>query len=240
MFTPILELLAPDRCVLCDGPVERPGMGWCDGCLGQLPRLEADRCAACGAVWPSGAACGVCRREGRPWSGVMSVLDYEGVVPDLMARWKYPGDATISRPMARLFTAALEARGDLGGAVVVPVPQAGRSWARRGFSPAVDLARAVGRRIDAPVVHALARVRGAPAQGGLTAAERRRNVARLFRAAPGRRRELRGGPVLLVDDVATTTSTASACAAVLREAGAASVAVATLVRARGEPCTRPT
>lgn len=171
---------------------------------------------------------------------MVSALGYEGLVPDLVARWKYPGDATISRPMGRLLVEALEARGDIAGGVVVPVPQAGASWSRRGFSPAVDLARAVGRRLDAPVVHALERVRGAPAQVGLTAGERRRNVARLFRVAAGRRKQLHGCRVLLVDDVATTTSTAAACAAVLRDAGAASMVVATLARARGEPCTRPT
>ena len=62
-------------------------------------------------------------------------------------------------------------------------------------------------------------------QRGLSRAERRRNVAGVFEAAP---RALRS--VVLVDDVFTSGATANAAASALRKAGAARVEVVTFAR----------
>jgi predicted amidophosphoribosyltransferase len=62
----------------------------------------------------------------------------------------------------------------------------------------------------------------------LTNAKRRANVSGAFRVARGR--PLQGMRVLLVDDVVTTGATASACARVLKRAGAAHVALLALAR----------
>jgi predicted amidophosphoribosyltransferase len=65
-------------------------------------------------------------------------------------------------------------------------------------------------------------------QAGLTNAKRRANVSGAFRIVRGR--PLAGMRVLLVDDVVTTGATASACARVLKRAGAAHVALLALAR----------
>ena len=111
--------------------------------------------------------------------------------------------------------------------IVVPVPL--HPWRRvsRGFNQAERLARHVGP----PVVHALARWSWTPAQATLPAAARRINGTRAFGLAPritaaGRHvlhTCLTGARVLLVDDVMTTGSTLSACARVLKHAGAKEV-----------------
>ena len=155
---------------------------------------------------------------------MLSAVHYEGAVPELVARWKYLPDPTLSRPLARLLEQALHAWGGRGG-LVVPVPQGEASWHRRGFSPSVDVARAMGR----PLRAAVKRRGRAPAQVGLTARQRRRNVRRLFEIAP--QAGVTGEHVLLVDDVVTTTATATAVARLLREAGARSVTVASVARA---------
>jgi predicted amidophosphoribosyltransferase len=66
------------------------------------------------------------------------------------------------------------------------------------------------------------------AQAGLTLAQRRDNLTGVFRVS-GRSR-IEGRRVLLIDDVFTTGATASACAAVLKRAGAHSVVLLTLAR----------
>lgn len=239
-LAPLIELLAPDRCAACDGPVHPPGAGWCDGCSRTLPWHDAGRCAACGSALDGRGACPGCRAAGRPWSSVGAALAYEEPFQSLIQRWKYPGDPALSRAMGHLLHRA--AGGLAPGTHVVPVPQAESSWRGRGFSPSLDLARQLARRNGLPLVHAIDRAAGGATQVGLTAGQRRRNVARLFRPAPRQARSLAGHRVLLVDDVVTTTATAVACAEILLQADARSVRVLTLARAwgRGVPCTRVT
>ena len=96
----------------------------------------------------------------------------------------------------------------------------------RSHVPAERLARALGRDWWLPSEELLVRVRGARRQAGLRRDERRANIRGLFATvgrAPPR--------VALIDDVYTTGATASACASVLRKAGARHVDVVCLSRA---------
>jgi len=241
LLAPLVEAIAPDSCAVCEGPVHRQGQGWCGRCAGDLPWLDPRRCAACGALWTTPGPCRACLGAGRPWTGMVAALSYEDPVRERIQRWKYPGDAALSRPLGHLLLRALGDCRDLGEGCVVPVPQAETSWRGRGFSPSVDLARAVARGRGVALVHAIDRNRGGTPQVGLTADQRQRNVARLFRLAPRRARALAGRQVLLVDDVVTTTSTAAACTEILLKADVESVLVVSLARAwgGGAACTKP-
>ena len=66
---------------------------------------------------------------------------------------------------------------------------------------------------------------------GLTADQRRRNVAGAFKVDKARRARVKGRKLVVVDDVITTGATAEACARVLKRAGAARVDVLALARA---------
>jgi len=107
-----------------------------------------------------------------------------------------------------------------------------KRW-QRGFNQAELLAWEIARRWNAPVKHALRRRRAGKPQAGLTNAQRRSNVAGVFalnRRFFDRRKPLEGKRVLLVDDVFTTGATASACARVLKRAGAVHVTLLALAR----------
>ena len=113
--------------------------------------------------------------------------------------------------------------------VVVPVPMFW--WDRRVRG--VPLSRVLSQRLAAAagIEHhpfALRQLRPSRPQYGLSPPERVRNVENLF--APGREPDVHQKYVLLVDDVLTTGATASACARVLRAAGAREVHVAVLAR----------
>ena len=221
---PVVELVFPDRCAQCDGPVQRPGLGWCDACRGALRWLGPGLCSACMQPVDGRGICRRCVEAGRPWTRMISAVRYEGEVQDLVARWKYQPEPPLSRPLASLLTQIDPAWVQRHG-LVVPIPQGATSWHRRAFSPSVDIARAVGL----PLRNAIRRRRNAPPQVGLTARQRRRNVRRLFEITP--RAGVAGEHVLLVDDVVTTTATATAAASLLRDAGVASVGVASMARA---------
>jgi ComF family protein len=90
------------------------------------------------------------------------------------------------------------------------------------------LGRLTGTPVDCFV---LKRVRRTTSQVGLSAEQRRRNVAGAFRVDRARAHRLKGRNVVLVDDVITTGATVEACARVLRRAKAARVDVLALARA---------
>ncbi len=117
--------------------------------------------------------------------------------------------------------AALLADADL----IVPVPlYPSRLWWRR-FNQSAMLALAVGRLTGIPVDCAvLKRVRRTASQVGLTADQRRRNVAGAFRVGQSRAGRVKGNKLVVIDDVITTGATAEACARSLKRAGAARVA----------------
>jgi ComF family protein len=122
--------------------------------------------------------------------------------------------------------------------LVIPVPLHRSKHAERGFNQARALAEsALGfLRKSHPqwrltlACNTLMRQRPTASQAGLTARQRRLNVRGAF-AVPGRA-TVKSRNVLLIDDILTTGATARAAAQALVRAGAASVWVATVARAR--------
>jgi ComF family protein len=112
--------------------------------------------------------------------------------------------------------------------MVVPMPLHWRRGWERGFNQSELLAKVLSARVGAPIVKAVRRKRRTPSQAGLTNAQRRTNVAGAF--VWNKKYSVKDRHVLLVDDVLTTGATASACAAVLKRAGAKRVTVLTLAR----------
>lgn len=122
--------------------------------------------------------------------------------------------------------------------LVVPVPLHRSKRSQRGFNQARALAEQALRSLRqthpawrlklAPA--ALLRLRATESQAGLSPHARRVNVRGAFRVAD--RGSVEGKHLLLVDDILTTGATARSAAQALLKAGAASVWVATLARAR--------
>jgi ComF family protein len=98
----------------------------------------------------------------------------------------------------------------------VPVPLHPARLRERGFNQAAVLARQLGKGLNVPVApEALSRVLATPAQQGLSAKERKRNLRGAFRIE----RDLSAyTSIALVDDVVTTMSTVREIARVIRSA----------------------
>jgi ComF family protein len=170
--------------------------------------------------------CPLCRLGLRGFDAAYSFGAYDGVLRELIHLFKYGRIRTLAKPLGNHLALAIprEQRFDL----IVPMPLHWRRRWQRGFNQAELLAREIARRCSLPVVSSVRRVRATPAQAGLSNSERRRNVSKAF--AVRRKRLVEGRRVLLIDDVMTTGATASACARVLRDAGAKYVALLTLAR----------
>jgi len=122
--------------------------------------------------------------------------------------------------------------------LVVPVPLHRSKLAQRGFNQSRSLAAEALRRLRqshprwrfvlAPST--LMRLRATESQAGLTPRQRRLNVRGAFSVNDAS--QVKAKHILLVDDILTTGATARAAAQTLLRAGAESVWVATLSRAR--------
>jgi competence protein ComFC len=170
--------------------------------------------------------CALCRMGLRGFDAVYSYGSYEGTLRQLVHLFKYGGVRPLARPFGRFMIQALPR--EAGFDVIVPMPLHWFKQWQRGFNQADLLAREIGRKWGVPVRHVIRRRRATSPQAGLTNAKRRANVRGAFRVARGK--PLQGMRVLLVDDVVTTGATASACARVLKRAGAAHVALLALAR----------
>jgi len=170
--------------------------------------------------------CALCRLGVSGYDAVYTYGSYEGALRTLIHLFKYGGVRPLAGHFGKLLAVALprEERFDL----IVPMPLHWRRRWQRGYNQAALLAREISRRWNAPVRNVVRRRRSTRPQAGLTNAKRRANVAGAFRITRGVR--LDGMRVLLVDDVLTTGATASACARVLKRAGARQVTVLAVAR----------
>ncbi|MBD0329607.1 MAG: ComF family protein [Thermoleophilia bacterium] len=217
----LLDLLLPVRCAVCAAP----GGELCAPCLASLPPLRPPLCERCGApsAWPV-ARCRECGGRRLAFATARAAVAYDARVRSLVAAWKERGLRGLARPAADVVAACVRARP--GADALVAVPADRERALTRGHHPAHQLADELAARWDVPLLTLLERPVAAPRQRGLPSSERRRNVARAFRA-----RDRSPARVVLVDDVYTTGATASAAASALRAAGARRVEVVTFARA---------
>jgi ComF family protein len=191
-----------------------------------VPLAHPTRGAVCGACWDAIDPLPVPALEPiAPHITVATAIGlHEGRLRDVVQALKYDARPTIARHLARRMARAGAAV--LAGAdCVVPVPLHRSRERTRGFNQARELARHLGT----PARDALVRVRKTETQADLPAGRRHANVRGAFALPPGV--SVAGATIVLIDDVSTTGATLNACAAVLREAGAAEVRALTAARA---------
>lgn len=231
--TVMLDALLPPRCAGCGEPVARP-RSLCLGCWSALRFVTHPLCRLCGDPFetapPGEPVCGDCLAAPPPWGRARSALRYDDSSRPLVLAFKH-GDRLHLAPLLagwmRSAGAGLLAECD----VIVPVPLHRWRLLARRYNQAAALAQALSAASGRPVSdRALQRARRTPSQGQMTKSQRARNVQGAFRVDAGRRAEIAGRRVLLVDDVLTSGATAAACTRVLLRAGAASVDLLTLAR----------
>lgn len=155
----------------------------------------------------------------------MAAYAYRFPVDCLVRRFKFSGDLAVGKWLGRQLAkrVAAGARPDL-----IVAPPLWRSKLRaRGFNPALELARTVGRGLGIPVLwRGTERIRDTGTQTGLGRDARRKNLRGAFQVDL----DLGGRRVAIVDDVMTTGATAQSLSGALEAAGAARVDVWVVAR----------
>lgn len=218
-------------CLLCDESSELP-YSICVPCESELPWL-GHQCETCALPLPAGeTSCTSCIWRPPPFTQVIAPWRYDFPLDSLITRFKHQARWPMGRLLGELFAIHLQHRfeeGLLRPDALLPVPLAKKRLRERGYNQAAMLAGWVGKQLDVPVnEHQLLRIKETPAQQGLDARARKRNLNGAF--ALSNTAWLEGRHVALVDDVLTTGATADGIARLLLAGGAQRVDVYCLAR----------
>ncbi|MFE1444061.1 ComF family protein [Streptomyces sp. NPDC058739] len=203
--------------------------GECGGC----GRPRTMLCPECRAVLG-----GVAPRRVRPvpepagLPAVHAAVPYADEVRAVLLAHKERGALSLARPLGTALAGAV--RAGLGPApgrrglpvLLVPVPSRRAAVRARGHDPARRIALAAAVRLrragtPARVLSVLRQRRAVADQAGLNSRRRQENLAGALAVARGGAGLLRGGAVVLVDDLMTTGASLTEAARAVREAMAA-------------------
>lgn len=227
------DFVMPPQCGGCGGRLDVAGH-LCARCWRDIAFIEPPLCDRSGVPFAfdpgPGAVSPAVIADPPVFDRARAVATYEGAARNLVRALKYADRHEVAELMARLMWRAggeLLAEAD----VLVPVPlHRGRLWRRRFNQSALLAARLTALTGVPTASDALIRVRPTRQQVGLSADQRRRNVAGAFRAGTAAGDFVAGKRVVVIDDVLTTGATANAAARALKRAGAVSVAMLVFAR----------
>jgi ComF family protein len=211
------QFLIGSLCVLCRAPLS--GLAaqrqLCQHCLIDLPWLAAiDDEAAWGGNLPPPT--GSISRQVAP-------LQYAGAAQHWVLEAKREHGLVAAQVLGRLLAEAVQDAYlpvDPLPDIIVPVPLSWQRLLRRGHNQAALIATPVARLLGIPVDRrTVRRKRHSAIQPGLTARQRRLNMANVFHC----RRRFTNLNIAIVDDVVTSGATAESLASALLQAGASEI-----------------
>jgi len=212
MFSQLLDLLFPRRCVLCRS---------------FLSKEETDICRHCRQTTTEPEKTDFNISFIAEWTGVWY---YKDRVRDSLIRYKFSGRRCYAPAYGRSLAMHLQKKGFDQFDVLTFVPIAPLRKLSRGYDQVELLSKAVGKELGVPAIRTLRKIRNTPPQSGIQdASKRRANVLGAYKATNPAL--IRGKRVLLLDDVITTGATTSECARVLLTAGAKDVFCAAMAAA---------
>lgn len=233
-----LAFLYPDRCQVCRRGRAPASEGYvCASCregAGGVRFIRPPLCHRCGLPYPgeitSQFQCGNCAGLDLHFSQARAAVVAQSLTLEVIHRYKYHRALWFEPFLAELLiNAAAPALAASGIDWLVPIPLHPLKRREREFNQAerlaVRLANATGLCLNAKLVR---RVENTATQTLLTRGERAENMRGAFAVRSAD--DLQGRRIVLIDDVLTTGATASACARVLRAAGATEVQVWTVAR----------
>ncbi|WCT72127.1 ComF family protein [Sphingomonas naphthae] len=226
----VLAFALPPRCPGCGG-IQAEDHHFCADCWRALDFAGADACHRCGAtqeIAPAGGECGACLADPPPWDRMAAAVSYGPIARAIALRLKHGGRTGLAETVARQMARRVEIGPDT---LIAPVPlHRWRIW-RRGYNQSALIARRLAAaRGGTLALDLLRRDKATPMLRGLGRKARAETVRGAFSLSSDWGARVKGGTVLLVDDVLTTGATATACAKALKRAGVASVSVVTWAR----------
>lgn len=227
----VADFALPPRCAGC-GSITRAQGVFCLDCWSGLDLIGPPCCSRCAAPFEHGEGeemqCGACLADPPAFDKARSAVAYGELARTVALKLKYGRRPGVAGTMAGLMGRHIAA---FDAPILCPVPlHRWRIW-RRGYNQALMIAAALSREHRLELCRdLLLRVKATPPLKEMGPEQRRRTVRGAFRLNPRHAAAIKTRNILLVDDVYTSGATASACARVLKRAGAGEVGLLTWAR----------
>jgi ComF family protein len=237
LYDSMLALLFPQACAVCGESTEARAIGTACAACWQKTRIFSEEefvCWKCG-VPATGSVPEEFRQEVRchrcdaeQFTAARACGAYDGALRASVLALKT--EPYVAERLAQLLFETQRREPLKNATRIIPVPLHTERLRERGFNQAAVLGRALAELSRLPVdYHSLIRtVHTERHRAGMDARARRESVEAAFSVR--RPRLVENENILLIDDVYTTGATTSACAGVLRVAGASTVYVLTVAR----------
>lgn len=235
---PVVDWLYPRVCPVatCGALSDRPGRYLCWNCYSKVDLVHAEDglCEQCGFRVTGKVnhrfICSACRAMRPSFDRARAASSFSGPLREVIHQFKYQRAVWLKHDLVDFLQGCLQTYFAVEEIdVVVPVPLHPVRVRERSYNQSALLATELARRIDRRCdLHALIRTRQTETQTHLNAVSRHHNMRGAFQVVVPEWVTRRC--VLLVDDVMTTGATVSACAQVLKKAGARTVWVVTVAR----------
>jgi ComF family protein len=222
----LVNLVFPPVCVCC----RKVGAILCQGCIDQVKWVKEPICQDCGCtVARYSRQCNRCQKRPLPLKQIRAAVLFDKTIPETIHQLKYRNVFALAEPLGKLMAQAWP-NWQINSDIVLPIPLHRQRQNKRGYNQSELLVKTFCRELSLPNnEQILLRTRKTPPQVGLNAEDRLKNVNGAFTVKNPQL--IKGGNILLVDDVCTTGATLMAAAEVLLDAGAQTVSAYCLARA---------
>lgn len=233
LMQPLAEVFFPRSCVHCSDAVEDSEYQFlCRSCSRELFMSKPPTCTTCGypffGMIAGPKVCPHCAELDPVFEQGKTLFLAKGPARSLIHELKYKAGFYILRDIETMIASAPYYKAYFQDAVLVPVPLHSTKQRERGFNQSQLIADSLLCATPAnDLQNLLLRPVYTQTQTRLSRSARHQNVKNAFALAPDAV-VIPDQTYILVDDVFTTGSTLNACAAVLSDAGAQHVKVATL------------
>lgn len=218
VLTRLVDLIFPQRCLLCDELLELADEIVCHRCDLSRFLIDSNTCKKCGRpISLIDDYCSDCKDKTSYFDRGMALLKYEGILHSSMYRLKYGNRKDVGYQLGRLIGVTYkQAIESLQIERLIPIPLHKDRYKNRGYNQATLIAKGIANVLDIPIdINLLKRTKNTKPQSGLGIRERQNNLKTAFQLT----KEIECHRVMLIDDIYTTGSTINTCAHILKEAG---------------------
>ena len=229
----VVEIFYPRSCLHCGDAVEHSDYQFlCSACSRELFLSKPPSCSTCGypffGMLAGPRICPHCAELDPLFEQGKTLFLAKGPARSIIHALKYQSGFYVLEDVRLMIAKMPSYKGYFDGAILVPVPLHPTKERERGFNQSLVIAKSLNDATMAKgLQELLVRKMYTQTQTRLSRTARHQNVKNAFALASDAV-VISNQTYILIDDVFTTGSTLNSCAAVLLEAGATQIKVATL------------